>query len=609
MDSPFRSLLNTNFVPSDDESAAIRSLLRLSLKELTDLEVKSEIQEAGLESHRERYRLLVSDIDAHRALLSPTRRMPDDILALVFAQCLPPESIATMCPNDAPVVLCHVCSRWRWLALATPELWSSLHIVTQYNVEVHMTSEAQLRERDSGILKWLARSGALPLSLSFAPRTKRRPTPAPGPVSVKHTFNTTDLTRIFQLLVPTYDRWDSVDIICMGWSEEILPSLQRSPDWMARNPLARVRRLALRWTWDSAVSNTTNDKKRMAMLIEMLGLASNPNLREVTLSKSGLILPLIRQLPCSQLHVVSFHDPLRSTWAPRFELSYGVVLYLLRKSPNLRAFSFNYYTWDLTPQCLMMAGESQGDLVNPYLEYLFLSFNSPDDFYEPGFVNMIHWPRLAVLTLRHRCPHGLEDGPVPPTLHLPLLQKLGATLTYLAISSALEVWRILEHLPILVQLHLEARTYPGGLEEEKEVDTDKEYMTSWRNSSTSTILSLTPNVGLGNERGPPHVCTNLQSLKWEGYTFFKDEELLQLLVNRSASLSPSSAPLKQVHIVFSRAREFDIVPECEALIATGLDLRLTYVGDPGDIEARLAGRGSVDFRDRVPIGWEPNSYI
>lgn len=141
--------------------------------------------------------------------------IPDDILALIFGQCLPSGRNATMRPSDAPIVLCHVCSGWRRLALRLPELWASLHIFTR-NDNSNASAELTVQERDSRVVEWLERSGALPLSLSFSPITRAQIIPSTS--SGKFHLNTTDLTRLFRLLAPTYDRWDEVDIVWNGYT-------------------------------------------------------------------------------------------------------------------------------------------------------------------------------------------------------------------------------------------------------------------------------------------------------------------------------------------------------------------------------------------------------
>jgi len=99
-----------------------------------------------------------SDLDDHRSPLLQLSILPPEILAEIFIQCLPHDS-SFLVPNrtEAPLLLTRVSSYWRQLALATPELWSSLHI--NYKDPQEDIPATQL---------WLVRSGSLPLSLSIA---------------------------------------------------------------------------------------------------------------------------------------------------------------------------------------------------------------------------------------------------------------------------------------------------------------------------------------------------------------------------------------------------------------------------------------------------------
>ncbi|KAF9480827.1 hypothetical protein BDN70DRAFT_877151 [Pholiota conissans] len=56
--------------------------------------------------------------------------LPFEILATIFAECLPPYPLTQIQPNVtiAPMLLCHVCSVWRTVAFACSTLWSHLNV-------------------------------------------------------------------------------------------------------------------------------------------------------------------------------------------------------------------------------------------------------------------------------------------------------------------------------------------------------------------------------------------------------------------------------------------------------------------------------------------------
>ncbi|KAJ2936987.1 hypothetical protein H1R20_g104, partial [Candolleomyces eurysporus] len=64
-----------------------------------------------------------------RAVLPPILKVPDDILHEIFLQCLPEHDLLIdILPSKAPVLLTHVCRRWRRVALEFVGLWTSLKL-------------------------------------------------------------------------------------------------------------------------------------------------------------------------------------------------------------------------------------------------------------------------------------------------------------------------------------------------------------------------------------------------------------------------------------------------------------------------------------------------
>ncbi|KAJ2935559.1 hypothetical protein H1R20_g1535, partial [Candolleomyces eurysporus] len=125
-------------------------------------------------------------------------------------------------------------------------------------------------------------------------------------------------------------------------------------------------------------------------------------------------------------------------------------------------------------------------------------------------------------------------------------------------------------LPTLVQLHLEHPALSLAYEGEEDFDPYDECLAQEEAFDDTVITHLTPKPD-----GTPHALPLLQFLKWERNTEFTDKALTHLLQQRLAS-PYSPVPMKQVHIVFGRAIQHDILPICSKLIDAGLDLRLKY---------------------------------
>ncbi|KAJ7231323.1 hypothetical protein C8J57DRAFT_1581030 [Mycena rebaudengoi] len=198
MNSPYTSILHTNTVPSDAECNRIRELLVNPCREAAEL--REEIQR--LQQKLER---LDDSIDAHRALVSPARRIPDDIVHEIFQTSLLPQNSA-MSSAESPLLLCHICKAWRHLALHTPALWTSLYITAPSG------NNSAFMERNDVVDAWLSRSGSLPLSISCN-------------IVYTLTFGITTeayISMIFETLVRYSHRWQHVRFVLPSYTS-LLP--------------------------------------------------------------------------------------------------------------------------------------------------------------------------------------------------------------------------------------------------------------------------------------------------------------------------------------------------------------------------------------------------
>lgn len=166
--SPFQHLLSTNYVPKPEEALKIRELCASPLNELARLEAEISRTQALLYDLQKSYRQLKTSVDAHLALLSPMRNLPPEVLQLIFIMTLPSNRNAVMHSSEAPVLLGRVCSGWRRIALATPELWCSVHVVCPpMDYAESAFAPTRVQRQASIMVSWLARSGACPLSISI----------------------------------------------------------------------------------------------------------------------------------------------------------------------------------------------------------------------------------------------------------------------------------------------------------------------------------------------------------------------------------------------------------------------------------------------------------
>ncbi|RDB22275.1 hypothetical protein Hypma_010699, partial [Hypsizygus marmoreus] len=120
-------------------------------------------------------------------------RLPVELLGEIFIHCIPLSQPGDQNPvpriEDAPMLLCHVCSHWRRIALSFTVLWSSFsgRCCGTYR---NPTRERNVRVATEALVQlWLERSHPHPISIDF-------------PVSI--------LPAVKRLLFANVHRWESV---------------------------------------------------------------------------------------------------------------------------------------------------------------------------------------------------------------------------------------------------------------------------------------------------------------------------------------------------------------------------------------------------------------
>ncbi|KAJ7464684.1 hypothetical protein B0H11DRAFT_1814937, partial [Mycena galericulata] len=126
--SPFAEKLNINYVPSDVEIGEIRAFMMEHTDGLNRLDAQIDEMETRMAELRAERKSLKDFIDAHRALTSPIRRLPQDILLEIFASCLPTQCGSLVNTSEAPLVLGHICTYWRYIVCQAPNIWTSMRI-------------------------------------------------------------------------------------------------------------------------------------------------------------------------------------------------------------------------------------------------------------------------------------------------------------------------------------------------------------------------------------------------------------------------------------------------------------------------------------------------
>ena len=188
--SPFSQYLNTNYAPSDSEIAILKQLVRD--REATAAALADEIEEAkkGLATQTEKNkenvvfmeRRLVANrqfIEDHTMLLSPIRRVPLDVLSLLFQTTL--ESVEQSgWPEWWPyyhwsahptTTITQVCAGWRTVALQMPTLWTHIHVLVPSPRLERMSWKkwgGMMRAQRRQVESWIGRASSCPFDVSFS---------------------------------------------------------------------------------------------------------------------------------------------------------------------------------------------------------------------------------------------------------------------------------------------------------------------------------------------------------------------------------------------------------------------------------------------------------
>ncbi|KAK1226194.1 hypothetical protein PQX77_010846 [Marasmius sp. AFHP31] len=170
-ESPFASFFDTNRTPSLQECSDIRSFIRPSQDELSDLNKEISRLQSLIDNLKLRRGPLEEFVSQHLNITSLIRRLPSEVLSQIFIACLPTAHYPVHDLTQAPLLFTTISQRFRDVAISTPDLWSSIHVtLPSYDEPNRLSKEeygALVSRRQKGVLLWLARSSNLPLSFSL----------------------------------------------------------------------------------------------------------------------------------------------------------------------------------------------------------------------------------------------------------------------------------------------------------------------------------------------------------------------------------------------------------------------------------------------------------
>ncbi|KAJ7634596.1 hypothetical protein FB45DRAFT_470177 [Roridomyces roridus] len=535
--SPFASKLGTNYCPTPDDTIEIKALLREPLLQMKRLDTKiAELQQALNKLIGER-ESLKTHVQAYKALLSPVRRMPADIMQEIFLMCLPTHRNCVMDARETPLLLGRICGAWRTLSLGTPRLWANLHIVDrgepprQEGSEPASDSEyapwpMALQEPRAALVAdavraWLERAGRCPLSISMQYDLE---------------FGHSPSQSIAQTIFSLASRWQHIRFAATAPAFQELVQLNAADVPELQSVALQCHEVG----WDSP-----------GFAWNSLSFLAGAKVQTVAVSGTGLVVP---QLPLEWTRLTTLSNlPDRYFAGMRRDsrVTVDAALLTMSRCPRLHSLSFELTT-------LPVAGEL--DFVDHHrLQSLHLT---GDGQTSASLLDRISVPQLKDFTLRTDWidpwgnPHagGHRDSFPEPSLvrflaTLPLLKSLSLTTGPIGSSS---LKKILHHLPHSLQhLHINA---------------DKGHASRYYAASQGDFLA-----SLAMMPGSTIALPILRDfdIAIAGEELIADDTLLQFITARASTL-------KRVKINFPRRMEFDIRDALSPLIENGFDFSVTY---------------------------------
>ncbi|KAJ7982775.1 hypothetical protein DFH06DRAFT_955897, partial [Mycena polygramma] len=92
--------------------------------------------------------------------------LPPEIMSRIFSYCISP--LASSECSAPPMLLLHVCRKWRAIAATTPSLW------TTFEINVENFSSDLLEGLEGYIGRWLGRARSLPTSIALTGKITSR---------------------------------------------------------------------------------------------------------------------------------------------------------------------------------------------------------------------------------------------------------------------------------------------------------------------------------------------------------------------------------------------------------------------------------------------------
>ncbi|KAF8999082.1 hypothetical protein BDQ17DRAFT_1216710, partial [Cyathus striatus] len=117
-----------DFIPSDDEARDIKSSLSQAKARIGYIEEEMVHLKRQLDALEVERAAIEKAITRNNILIAPYKRLPLEILSLIFSACVVKPLFLPASTSQAPLLLCRVSRRWRQLSLSMHQLWCDVAV-------------------------------------------------------------------------------------------------------------------------------------------------------------------------------------------------------------------------------------------------------------------------------------------------------------------------------------------------------------------------------------------------------------------------------------------------------------------------------------------------
>ncbi|KAF8624595.1 hypothetical protein AX17_007088 [Amanita inopinata Kibby_2008] len=156
-------LSNINYeLYSEEKYQEIQRSILDTTRRIQETEANIHTLQVAIDAQRKRRQALLCDLGLYKAAVAPHKRLPEDILRKTFILCAHAYGTVQIplrsnpCGTPMQLVLSHVCSLWRQIALSTGELWSDVCV-----------SQLLAQGTIHTCKIWLQRAGNLPIAVKL----------------------------------------------------------------------------------------------------------------------------------------------------------------------------------------------------------------------------------------------------------------------------------------------------------------------------------------------------------------------------------------------------------------------------------------------------------